>query len=104
MSQMRRKKHSAAIPILIGIVAILVVLLIIMVCTIIGQQSQMNKSAAISGNQVTADTVSNSGYPAEYQIQFEQECYECVVQICIGQKSKTMSATHCMMLHVSKIS
>ena len=67
-----RKKHSAAIPILLGIIATLVVLLGIMVYTVIRQQFQSERPVAAFSN-TNSEAANTSGYPAAYQIQFEQE-------------------------------
>ena len=57
MKQTRRTKHSAPIPILVGIIALLVILVGIMGCSAKNQPAQKNEPAAVS-----------SGYPAEYII------------------------------------
>ena len=67
-----RKKQSALIPILVGVITILVVLVSIMGYFVFNQLSQNNAPAA-SSQASSENTVNPSGYPAEYQIQFEQE-------------------------------
>ena len=69
MKETKRKKQSALIPILVGVIAILVVLVGIMGYCALNQMSQKNAPAA----SVTENAANPSGYPAEYQIQFEQE-------------------------------
>ena len=70
MKQTKRRKQSAVIPVLIGITAMLIVLMGIMGCSAVNRQSPKEQSAPVSGAK---ESVSTSGYPAEYQIQFEQE-------------------------------
>ena len=72
MKETKRRKQSALIPILMGVIALLVVLLGIMVFTVFNRQPQAKLPASISGKAQT-ETANPSGYPAEYQIQFEQE-------------------------------
>lgn len=73
MKQTRRKKHSALIPVLAGVIAVLVILVGIMGYSAIKQNSQKAAPAAVSGKTSTGTTANASGYPVEYQIQFEQE-------------------------------
>ena len=63
MKQMKRKNHSAIIPALVGMIVMLVVVVGIMGCSANKQQEQ---SASVSDAAIT------NGYPANYQIQFEQ--------------------------------
>ena len=72
MKQTRRKKQSAVVPILLGIIALLLVLVVILGYGVIKQQSQKSEPAATSAKEAPVVPASTSGYPAEYQIQFEQ--------------------------------
>ena len=67
MKHAKRSKQSVMIPILVGVIAILVILVGIMGYTVLNQKSQETVPA------VAENAVNPSGYPAEYQIQFEQE-------------------------------
>ena len=75
MKQTKSKKQSALVPILVGVIAILVVLVGIMGYTVLNQLSQRNVATVTSNVNTgrTENVVNPSGYPAEYQIQFEQE-------------------------------
>ena len=73
MKQTRNKKNSAVIPILVGVIAVLVVLVGIMGYTALSQRNQKNVPAVVPGKEATGISERSSGYPAEYQIQFEQE-------------------------------
>ena len=68
-----RKKRSALIPVLVGIIAILVVVLGVIGFLVFNQMSKMNASDAVSGSENSGYAENTSGYPAGYQIQFEQE-------------------------------
>lgn len=70
MKQTKRKKHSAVIPLLIGIIVMLIVLVGITGYFAINQHAKPEQPAAAADTAVTDNA---SGYPAEYQIQFEQE-------------------------------
>ncbi|MBO7252685.1 MAG: Ig-like domain-containing protein, partial [Oscillospiraceae bacterium] len=73
MKKKQRKKQSAVVPILIGIIAILIVLVGIMGYIAFRQLSQPTVAAVVSSRAETAVVSANSsGYPAEYQIHFEQ--------------------------------
>ena len=75
MKQTNKKKRSAIIPILVVVIAILVVIVGIMGFTALRQLSQQNVPAVSSQvNSGSTEKAANpSGYPAAYQIQFEQE-------------------------------
>lgn len=62
MKQTRRKKFSGAIPVLLGIVTMLVILVGIVGCAAVNRQEKKADSSAEE----------TGGYPAAYQIQFEQ--------------------------------
>ena len=70
MKQTKRKTRSALFPVIWGIVALLVVMVGITGCAAGNQKPETKDPAAVSGN---VNSESTSGYPAEYQIQFEQE-------------------------------
>ena len=72
MKQTKKKKQSALVPILVGVIAILVVLVGIMGFSALNQKSQANVPT-VSSQTNGENAVNPSGYPAEYQIQFEQE-------------------------------
>ena len=71
MKQTKKAKQSALVSILVGVIAILVVLVGIMGFSALNQKSQ--KVPTVSSQANVENAVNPSGYPAEYQIQFEQE-------------------------------
>ena len=66
----KRRRNRQSLPIAVGLAAILVVMMSILGCSSGGQEPQKSESAAVSGTGSSADA---GGYPAGYQIQFEQE-------------------------------
>ena len=72
MTKKSKKASSALVPILVGIIVLLVVLVGIMGYYALTHQHEHKTSAAVT-TAAAPVSKNSSGYPAEYQIQFEQE-------------------------------
>ena len=76
MNQTTRRKRSAMIPVLVAVIVVLITLLGVMGYFILNQAPQENAPAQVTDKEDTANvenSENSSGYPAQYQIQFEQE-------------------------------
>lgn len=73
MKKTKKQLSSVVIPILVGVIAMLVVLIGIMAYSVINQKTQKAPAAPSVRASAVPAVEKNSGYPDNYQIQFEQE-------------------------------